>query len=168
MGRAEIIKEARAKYDAYDSKEWKKAYYDEISGGFNVYHRRHQFTPAGGGGDAEKTVGIILAKYNGKQVEFLPEGGKKNPDLSFESQTWDIKYINRANENTIREDIKKSRKADNAIFFWDKNDKHQELEMAVFREVGRMAKNGRINMMPDIYYIDENKLLKLLWTKKRD
>jgi len=50
---AEYIKEARAKFDSYGN-EWKKAYFDEKSGGFNVYHKEHKFSPTGGGGQAEK------------------------------------------------------------------------------------------------------------------
>jgi hypothetical protein len=116
MERAGIVKEARVKYDAYDSKEWDKAYFDEFSGGYNVYHKDHKFSSTGGGGGAEKIVGKMLAKYNGKQVEFLPEGGKKQPDVRFDGKTWDIKYIDHANEETIRAAIRDSRKADNAIF----------------------------------------------------
>jgi hypothetical protein len=66
-----IIQAAFAKYNAYNCKVWHKAYFDTIGGGFNVYHREHNFSKKGGGGEAEKIVGIILAKYNGKQVEFF-------------------------------------------------------------------------------------------------
>ena len=86
----EIIKAALQKYNSY-GKEWEKAYFDEFSGGYNVYHEEHNFSKKGGGGKAEKIVGKMLAKYNGKQVEFLPEGEKKSPDVKFDEQTWDIK-----------------------------------------------------------------------------
>jgi len=158
----EYIKEAKAKYDSYDENVWMKAYFDNDTGGYNVYHEWHNFAKKGGGGDAEITVGKILAKHNGKQVEFLPEGGKKSPDLNFDNKTWDIKFINNANETTIRNHIKDARKADNAIFFWDTKDKLFELNSAINREVGRLAK-GQIGRLPDIYYIDENGLLKSLW-----
>ena len=97
----EMIKAALQKYNSYGC-EWEKAYFDEFSGGYNVYHEEHQFTSAGGGGEAEKIVGKMLAKYNGKQVEFLPEGDTKSPDVKFDEQTWDIKTISKANEETIR------------------------------------------------------------------
>jgi hypothetical protein len=162
--RIRIVEAARSRYDAYDSKEWDKAYFDEFSGGFNVYHRKHQFREKSVGSEAEKTVGKMLAKL-GKQVEFLPEGGKKSPDLGFDDKKWEIKYINNANETTMREYVKDARKAGNVIFYWDKNDKYAELNMAVIREAGRMAKNNQINEMPDIYIL-ENGDLKLLWSKK--
>ena len=38
---AEYIKEAKAKYDSYGI-EWEKAYFDENSGGYNVYHVKHK------------------------------------------------------------------------------------------------------------------------------
>ena len=167
VGRAEIIKEARAKYDAYDSREWKKAYFDEISGGFNVYHRNHKFSEVGGGGEAEKIVGKMLAGNNGKQVEFLPEGWQKQPDVKFDSKTWDIKYIDHANKETIRAAIREARKADNAIFYFTNANKYVFLNNAVDREVGRFLK-GQIKTLPDIYFMDKNGLLKLLWSKHKE
>ena len=79
--KAEYIREAHAKYDTYDPQFWTKEYFDEISGGYVVYHRDHNFTKTGGGGEIEKIVGKILARYNGKQVEFLSEGNDKSPDI---------------------------------------------------------------------------------------
>ena len=162
----ESLKEALSKYNAYDTQVWTKEYFDKFSGGFNVYHREHNFSKKGGGGDAEKIVGRMLAKYNGKQVEFLPEGGlKKSPDINFDNQTWDIKLIDNANEETIRKAIRDARKAKNAIFYWNENSKLEDLKNAVIREVGRMRKNNRINEMPDIYYLDTSKLLRTVWKK---
>ncbi|MDR2814277.1 MAG: hypothetical protein LBB79_06450 [Prevotellaceae bacterium] len=80
----EVRQSAAAKYNSY-SEEWEKAYFDERSGGYNVYHREHRFSRQGGGGEAEKAVGKMLAKYDGKQVEFLPEGsasGKNKKGLT--------------------------------------------------------------------------------------
>ena len=156
---------ALQKYNSYGN-EWEKAYFDEVSGGFNVYHRKHQFTEEGGGGKAEKIVGEILAKYNGKHVEFLPEGGEKSADVKFDSQTWDIKYIDNANEETIRTAIRDARKADNAIFYFTEESKSVFLNNAIKREAGRFSK-GQISTMPDIYGINENGLLKLLWGKQK-
>jgi hypothetical protein len=79
IAQSEIRKAATEKYNSYDSSDWEEAYFDKYSGGFNVYHKSHQFSNVNGGGEAEKTVGKILAKNNGKQVEFLPEGNKKKP-----------------------------------------------------------------------------------------
>ena len=100
----EMRKAALQKYNLCGC-EWEKAYFDEFSGGYNVYHEKHNFSKKGGGGKAEKIVGEMLAKYNGKQVEFLPEGAEKSPDINFDGKTWDIKYIDRANEETIRTKI---------------------------------------------------------------
>ena len=165
--RNEHIREAWAKYSAYDERIWTKEYFDEFSGGFNVYHKKHQFATTDGGGDAEKTVGIMLAEKNAKQVEFLPEGGDMAADLWFDNQTWEIKYINNANVKTIRWYIENIRKkgATNGIFYWDKSEQKECLRAAVASEAGKMKKLGRINEMPDIYYMDKGGLLKLLWKK---
>jgi transposase-like protein len=161
----EIRKEALNRYNAY-SDEWEKAYFDLYSGGFNVYHKDHKFTETGGGGNAEVTVGKMLAKYNGKQVEFLPEGWKKQPDVRFDGKTWDIKYIDNANEETIRSAIRDARKADNAIFYYTDESKYLLLVSAIEREAGRFLK-GQTNKMPGIYEIDKNGFLKLLWEKQK-
>ena len=160
----EYIKAAKEKFYSYGD-EWIKAYFDEESGGFNVYHKRHLFTALGGGGDAEKIVGQMLAKYSGKQIEFLPEGGKKKPDILFDNQTWEIKKITEANEETIRTYIKNGRKADNEIFYWEgKNDKLEMLISAIGRSKGYFIKKKELYTMPNIYFIDHGKL-KLLWSK---
>jgi hypothetical protein len=164
IDRTELLKASLSKYNGYNS-DWNKAYFDEISGGFNVYHKYHQFAPAEGGGEAEKIVGKMLAKYNGKQVEFLPEGKKKSPDINFDNQTWDIKFIDNANEETIRNYIKDARKAGNAIFYWNENDKLEKLKRAIERSVGYFRSKNALETMPDIYYMDKNGLLKLIWKK---
>ena len=167
IAKSDIIKAAIQKYNSYDS-EWEKAYFDELSGGYNVYHINHNFSKKGGGGDAEITVGKILAKYNGKQVEFLPEGGKKSPDVKFDNKTWDIKLIDNANETTIRNNIKDARKAENVIFYWDYSiEKLEYLRSAIIREVGRHRKYNRTHEIPNIYYIEKNGLLMLLWEKQK-
>jgi hypothetical protein len=163
----DLLKEAKLKYNAYNSEDWTKAYFDEHSGGYNVYHKEHNFSKKGGGGDAEKTVGEMLAKYNGKRVEFLPESSyQKSPDVNFDGKTWDIKYIDHANEETMRAAIRDARKADNAIFYFTDESKYLVLNSAIEREVGRFLK-GQLSKIPDIYGIDKNGILKLLWEKQK-
>ena len=163
--REDIRQKAKSLYQSYGS-EWQKVYFDEFSGGFNVYHKEHQFTSTQGGGEAEKIVGKMLAKNNGKQVEFLPENGKGKgvPDMRFDGCTWDVKYIDNANENTIRKYIKDARKADRVIFYFT-NDKYKDLRLAINREVGRFKAMDRLVELPDVYYMNEVGLLKLLWRK---
>jgi hypothetical protein len=164
--KANILQVAMTKYDSY-SEEWEKVYFDEKTGGFNVYHKDHEFQKAGGGGEAEKKVGEMLAKYNGKQVEFQAEKGIVAPDLKFDCQTWDVKYINDANEKTIRSYIENVRRkgAENGIFYWEKINRYEDLHAAFESEIGKMIKKGRIDEMPNIYYMDLKGILKLLWKK---
>jgi hypothetical protein len=166
-GRTESLKEAKLKYNAYNSEDWTKIYFDKISGGFNVYHKEHNFSKKGRGGEAEKIVGKMLAKHNGKQVEFLPEGESKSPDIKFDNQTWDIKYIDNANIKTIRSYIEIiRRKKCQGVFYWKKEEKIQDLKSAMESEIGKLSKLGRISEMPDIYYMNKNKILTLVWKKK--
>ena len=162
----ELLRESLLKYNSYNSEIWTKAYFDKLSGGFNVYHKEHNFSKKGGGGDAEKIVGKMLAKYNGKQVEFLPENSfKKSPDINFDGQTWDIKLIDNANEETIRKAIRDARKAENVIFYWGENDKLEVLISAIGRSAGYFRSKNKLHEMPTIYYMDKGGLMKLLWSK---
>jgi len=51
----EILKESLLKYHSYDSAIWIKAYFDELSGGFNVYHKAHNFSKRSAGYFRSKT-----------------------------------------------------------------------------------------------------------------
>jgi hypothetical protein len=157
-----IVEASRQKFEKYDTDAWKKEYFDQHSGGYTVYHKDHQFSKTGGGGDAEMRVGRMLAKYNGKQVEFLPEQGKGKgvPDFQFDGQTWDVKYIQQANVETIRKYIKDARKAENVILYGV--DKYNDALDAVNRETGRFEKLGKLNELPNVYFIDKDGLLKLI------
>ena len=147
--REKVVKEARKKYNSYSNK-WEKLYFDERTGGFCVAHEKHNFSKLNGGGDAEKTVGKILAKI-GKQVEFCNENtGSKVSDVKFDNKLWEIKKINAANVGTIRKYIHgmSKKNADNGIFFWDKNNKLPDLIEAIKREKSAI----------EIYYIKDGVL----------
>lgn len=166
---ADSIEQARAKFDAY-SEEWEKEYFNPSNGGFNVYHKKHQFSnvkPNGAamsGGQAEKHVGRLLADFSAKQVEFLPENSKGGgkPDIGFDRTTWDVKYIPMANEGTIRKYYKDARKAQTVIFYSEtKRDK--DVLTAINREKGRFVSMGRdLSELPTVYVMNIDGVLRLL------
>ena len=118
------------------------------------------------GGEAEKWLAQQLAKQ-GKAIEFLPESGikGKSGDMFFDGYTWDCKYIPLANTNTIRSYIKEARKADRVIFCWEDESRLDILRSAIASEVGNFRKKNRLNELPDIYWVDRNGKLHLLWKK---
>jgi hypothetical protein len=166
---ADAIAQARAKFDAY-SEEWEKEYFNPSNGGFNVYHKKHQFSdvkPNGAdmsGGQAEKHVGRLLADFAAKQVEFLPEnsnGGGK-PDIGFDKTTWDVKYIPMANEGTIRKYYKDARKAQ-AVIFYSETKRDKDVLTAINREKGRFVSMGRdLSELPTVYVMNIDGVLRLL------
>ena len=144
--------------------DWTPVLFSCVNGGYNVYHKDHNFSKHGGGGYAEKVVGMVLAVEAGKQVEFLPEKalGVKHPDLQFDGQTWDVKYINDANCDTIRKYIRNGRKADNVIFCWSPScNKVDLVKEATRRSLGRAVKGG--GYIPDIYYLNNFRTLMALY-----
>ncbi len=164
------ILQSKEKYESYDN-NWEKAYFNERNGGFNVYHHSHQFSEVKSkdtkmtGGEAEKHVGKILSDVHPKQIEFLPENGKSTgkPDMAFDGKTWDVKYISKANEDTIRNYIEYARNADCAIFYWDEDNKIEDLKTATRRTIGKYYKRGEIKTLPSVYYMTKNGELKCLF-----
>ena len=154
----EIRKDALEKYNSYGS-EWEKAYFDKFSGGYNVYHKEHNFSNIGG--KYEKEVGILLAKI-GKQVEYLSEKGQKikHPDFYFDKQTWDVKSVIAYTSGSVMDSIWDGKKANNVIFYFTDEINMNIIEEGYRRAYGRFSKLGKLDSMPTIYYIDENKLLK--------
>lgn len=146
--------------------DWTPILFSIQNGGYNVYHKDHNFSTQGNGGYAEKVVGMILAVINGKQVEFLPETnrGGRHPDLQFDNQTWDVKYINDANVETIRKYIRNGRKADNVIFYWSPgSSKLEDLKEATKRSINSAKQMGV--EIPGIYYMFNFIGLKTLYKK---
>ncbi len=164
----DAIQESWRKYNTYDLKYWERKCFNEETGGFNVYHKKHQFTETSGGAKAERIVGEILADL-GKQVEFLAENGasSKKPDIRFDGQTWDIKSIIKANEDTIRQYIKDARKAQNVIFYSGDFVKTDQIKSAIEREIGRYKSMNRdISILPNIYMINKERELILIKNTK--
>lgn len=162
----EYISTSRKRYNEYlNNRNYdnNNCYFDEKTGGYYVSHIKHQFSKRGGGGDAEITVSRLLAEH-GKHVELRAEN-KDVPtaDLSFDGKTWDVKYIEKANENTIRKYIRDARKANCAIFYSGSVDKMQELHNAVNREIGWFKSRNELHSMPDIYTISGNGELVRIW-----
>ena len=163
------IAQARTKFDAY-SDEWEKDYFNPDNGGFNVYHKKHQFSnvkPNGAsvsGGQAEKHVGRLLADISAKQIEFLPENSKGGgkPDMRFDRTTWDVKYIPMANEGTIRKYYKDARKAQ-AVIFYSETKRDKDVLTAINREKGRFASMGRdLSELPTVYVMNKDGELRLI------
>ena len=159
VNRTELLKESLLKYDSYDSETWTKACFDKVSGGFNVYHREHNFSSIGG--KYEKIVGKLLAK-EGKQIEFLSEKGQKikHPDIHFDSQTWDIKCIISYTSGSIMDSIWNGKKANNVIFYFTNGINLNIIKEGYKRAHGRFLKLDKLDMIPTVYYIDENNCLK--------
>jgi hypothetical protein len=154
----DLLKEAKLKYNAYSPEDWTKAYFDERSGGYNVYHKEHNFSTVGG--KYEKEVGKLLAK-EGKQVEFLSEKGQntKHPDIRFDNQTWDVKSVIAYTSGSIMDSIWNGKKANNVIFYFTNGINMNIIEEGYKRVYGRFAKFDKLDRMPIVYYIDKNKRL---------
>ena len=45
IGRTELLKGAREKYNSYNTHDWVRAGFDEFNGGYKVYNKDHFFDP---------------------------------------------------------------------------------------------------------------------------
>jgi hypothetical protein len=66
----ELLKEAKAKYNAYDSHTWTKAYFDKFSGGYNVYHKDHCFQKKVEAGTLKKLLVKCLQNTMANKLNF--------------------------------------------------------------------------------------------------
>lgn len=114
------------------------------------------------GSEVEEIVSRAIAS-TGVGIEALAENGGykcRSADLAFNGRTWDVKYIDNANENTIRSYLKNARKAD-CVIFYSSDDRTSTILRAIDREVGRYEEEGRkISELPDVYKMtSDNKLV---------
>jgi hypothetical protein len=115
--RIELIKEAKAQYNAYDSNTWIKAGFDEYSGGYCVYHKEHQFDPTIGKfgiprGDYEKKSASVLMGYGMSVIleSEIREKGVKTPDGLLNGILFDIKGIESESIRNIKNRISEASK----------------------------------------------------------
>jgi hypothetical protein len=115
--RAELLKEAKTKYNSYNTDDWVKAGFDEFSGGYKVYHKLHQFDPTIGKfgiprGDYEKKASEVLSKY-GMNVVLESEimgKGIKTPDGLLNGVLFEIKGIESVSIRNIKDRISEAGK----------------------------------------------------------
>jgi hypothetical protein len=131
IGRAELIKEAKTKYNSYNPDYWVKAGFDEFSGGYRVYHKLHQFDPTIGKfgisrGDYEKNASEVLSKY-GMRVALdseISERGIKTADGLLNGVLFDVKGIEGKSSRIVKDKISEASKQGAEVvvlYYHDKN-----------------------------------------------
>ena len=178
-------------YRALPDKEWRKDFFDPLSGGFVATHvlkakdvmKRH--------GIAKEVEACAELAKNGKRVLRLPENildkidtviingipyrellkfksgsdkPKGYPDVFFDGQTWDFKTSSYSNDDSLRQAIKDGRKADNLIFIITETRQAEKIQRATDREVGNCQHDGSWIDLPNIYCLLRNSLI-MIWTK---
>ena len=162
-----LIKNQRAKFDAYDENEWVKYYFDENSGGFVVYHNDHKFDKKKGAfglerGDYERISSKILARY-GKIVELGSEApdGKKIADGFINGKKFDIKGIEGDGKDNIYYDIRDtSKKGANTIVLYYHDSNLFDLSK-IHESYNRYIGNSKSKRLRNVYYIVDDKLHKM-------
>jgi hypothetical protein len=147
----EIINFCRKEYQQYNNL-WKRLFFESSNGGYIVCHEGHQYAHNEKGGEAEIKVAYLLARINGKQVELLPENGQGTmlPDLQFDGFKWDVKRIDKANQESVESAIKNAKKAGRVIFYWEADNNQLD-------KITNAKKCAKTNVL--VYYIDKNGLL---------
>gem|GEM_PF-1819376 len=163
-GRTEILKAAKEKYNSYNTSDWIRAGFDEFSGGYRVYHKKHQFDPTIGKfgiprGDYEKIASKVLAKY-GMSVELWSEapGEDKIPDGLLNGVRFDIKGVEGIGDRIIKSKISEASKqgAETVVLYYhDRNFFSKEQVKDGYHFYLRNSKSKRISRL---YYIVDNKL----------
>jgi predicted transposase YbfD/YdcC len=168
VGRTELLKEAKEKYNSYNTNDWIQAGFDEFSGGYRVYHKEHQFDPTIGKfgisrGDYEKNTSEVLVKY-GMTVELQSEKqefGVKTPDGLLNGILFDIKGIEGNSHRIIKDVILKSskQKAEIAVLYY--HDKSL-FDMDLVREgYGKYLANSKNKRVKKVYCVVEKYLYRI-------
>lgn len=185
------IEQSWLEYQALPYGEWRKDFFCFANGGYVATHvlkakDKHKRP----GIIAEENACLELARL-GKHVLRLPDNvlklidgitidGKKYlellkfkpgalkprgyPDAYFDGQTWDFKAPTYQNVDSLRQQIKESRKADNVIFVMTDPNNIKNVFSAIGRECGRRSCNTTWKELPNVYYLLENKLVEI-WKK---
>ncbi len=114
----EDVKKHWEKYHAY-GEEWQRAGFNYYNGGYNVYHKKHQFDPKTG--IYEKNTAELLANQ-GHQIELLDEKtGSKQFDTYFMGKPTDIKVVFSEAKIVTRGGEAAKQGANNVIFYLTKD-----------------------------------------------
>jgi hypothetical protein len=167
-GRAELLKAAKVQYDAYDSKTWIKAGFDEYSGGYCVYHKLHQFDPTIGKfgiprGDYEKNAAKVLMNYGMDVVlgSEMSKKGIKTPDGLLNGLLFDIKGIEGISYRIIKDKISEAsrQKAEIAVLYF--HDTGMFNKDSVMQGYNRYLNNSKSKRVKRVYCIAGKYLYKL-------
>ena len=165
VDRIEIVKEAREKYNSYNTIDWIQAGFDEFSGGYMVYHKDHFFDPTIGKfgiprGDYERNASKVLVKY-GKRVVLCSEKQEyreKTPDGLLNGILFDIKGIEGIGKNNIINNLKSANKkgVESIVFYF--HDKKLFSEKQLIESYQFYLRNSKSKRIQQVYYIVDKKL----------
>jgi hypothetical protein len=152
--RAEYIKEAKAKFDAFDTNEWVKACFDEHSGGFAVYHKDHSFDPTIGKYGIprscyETNASKVLSVYGMAVVLKSDKTGANDAyyDGFLNGIPFEIKGVEVKTKRIIKDKISEAsgQKAEIAVlYFHDKGLYDKDFVVEGYRQYLRNSKSKRI------------------------
>ena len=160
----EYIREAKVRFDAYNTEDWIKAGFDENSGGYMTYHKKHHFDPTIGifgipRGDYEKITSKILMKY-GMKVELSSEkpSDNKKPDGLLNDKIFDIKAVEGTGKENVLKDIKDASKkgAETVVLYFHKKDWLDEKQ--IHENYQTYLRNSKSKRIQQVYYIVDGKL----------
>jgi hypothetical protein len=157
VDRTELLKEAKAKYSSYSTVDWIKAGFDEVSGGYRVYHKYHLFDPTIGRfgiprGDYEKNASEVLVRY-GMSVVLLSEKQEyrvKTPDGLLNGILFDIKGIEGYSRRVIKDAISKSSKQGVetvVLYFHDKSEFDMDFVRENYEKYLTNSKSKKVRMV---------------------
>ena len=139
--RTEYIREARVKYDSYNTSEWKKKYFDENTGGYLVVEKDRIYQSQKSKNEKEKFnreqgMNMILAR-NGHSVEHLYDQEKEKYDIRLDGINTELKKTGSHNNmvNYAKDAIRK-KGANMVVFEFENNTKKIQEELNKLKRLG--------------------------------
>jgi len=147
--RAEYIKEARAKYNSYNTNDWVRAGFDECSGGYIVIHKGHKFDSKNG--ENELKTAVVLSN-SGYYVELMDEPNRvPQYDAKVNNIPTEIKVMS-GFRNIHKRAAEASYQGAKRIVYYIDFDNNKEM----FKRFSNVYKT--IEFIDEIWYVKDGKL----------
>ena len=154
VNKIKLLKEAKEKYNSYNTNDWIRAKFDEHSGGYWVFHKDHQFDPTIGKfgfprGDYEKKASEVLVKY-GMSVVLHSEKSEYETKISdglLNNILFDIKGIEGKSSRIVKDKIMEASRQGAEIvvlYYHDSNMFDIDFVRAGYEKYLTNSKNKRI------------------------
>jgi hypothetical protein len=139
----------RALFEAFDSNDYTKTFFDTETCGFIVAHKEHGKKELAG----NKTIAFMLMQYGYRIVLLRTEPDVVSADATLNDEVWEFKTISetKSMSNAVQKDIKRGkRQAANILIFIDQRYNPNEVTRGIYNAI-KFDKNEIVQMIAILF-----------------